>query len=324
MVFERAHRRNDHNGVRVQVCQAALDIQKLFRAEIGGEARFGDGIVRELPRHARGKHAVAAMRNVRKGAAVDEHRRTLERLNKVGAERVAQQGGHCAFGLEIVRRDGRAVVRIPHDDAPKARLKIGKALRKAEHRHDLTRHGDIKAVLARAAVRLAAEPVHNVPELAVVHVHAALPSDLLRVDPKGIPLLNVVIEHRRKQVVRSADGMEIAGKMKVYVLHRDDLGVPAAGRAALDAEHRPERRLAQRRHGVFAHPPQRIRKPDGCCGLALARGRRRDGRYENELPVRRGNLFAQQVKGNLGFIFSVRLDVCFVDARCGGDLGYGL
>ena len=320
VVFERAHRRNDHNGVRPQVCQTALDIKELFRAEVGGEARLGDGIVRELSRHARGEHAVAAVGDIRKRAAVDKHGRTLERLDKVGAERVAQQGGHRALGPEIVRRDGRAVIRISHDDAPEARPEIGKALRKTEHRHDLACNGDIEPVLARTSVRPAAKPVHNVPQLPVVHVNAALPCDLLRVDPEGVPLLYVVVEHRREQVVRRADGVKIAGKVEVYILHRDDLGIPAAGRAALDAEHRSERRLAQRGHGVFSAAPQRVRETDGCRGLALARGRRRDGRNENELSVRRGGLFAQQVKGDLRLVFAVRLDAGFVNARGGGDL----
>ena len=219
-----------------------------------------------------------------------------------------------------MRRDGRAVIRISHDDAPEARLEIGKALREAEHRHDLACNGDIEPVLARASVRPAAKPVHNVPQLPVVHIDAALPCDLLRVDPEGVALLYVVVEHRREQVVRRADGVKVAGKVEVYILHRDDLGIPAAGRAALDAKHRPERRLAQRGHGVFPAAPQRVRETDGGRGLALARGRRRDGRNENELSVRRGGLFAQQVKGDLRLVFAVRLDAGLVNPCGGGDL----
>ena len=219
-----------------------------------------------------------------------------------------------------MRRDGRAVIRISHDDAPEARLEIGKALREAEHRHDLARHGDVKPVLARAAVRLSAETVHNVPQLPVVHVHAALPRDLLRVDPEGVALLYVVVEHRREQVVRRADGVKIAGKVEVYILHRDDLGIPAAGRAALDAEHRPQRRLAQRGERVFSAAAERIGKANGGRSLSLARGCRRDGRDENELSVRRGGLFAQQVKGDLRLVFAVRLDAGLVNPCGGGDL----
>ena len=38
VVFERAHRRHDHDGVGAQICQTALDVKELLRAEIGGEA----------------------------------------------------------------------------------------------------------------------------------------------------------------------------------------------------------------------------------------------------------------------------------------------
>ena len=94
----------------------------------------------------------------------------------------------------------------------------------------------------------AAQAVHNVTQLAVVHVHAALPGDPLGVDAQRVALLDVVVQHGGQQVVGSADGVEIAGEVQVDVLHGDDLGVAAAGRAALDAEHGAERWLAQRDH----------------------------------------------------------------------------
>ena len=39
-----------------------------------------------------------------------------------------------------------------------------------------------------------------------------------------------------EQIVRRADGVEVAGEVQVDVLHRHDLGVAAAGGAALHAE----------------------------------------------------------------------------------------
>ena len=44
--------------------------------------------------------------------------------------------------------------------------------RQREDRHDLGRRGDHELVLARDAVRLAAEADHRVAQLAVVHVDA--------------------------------------------------------------------------------------------------------------------------------------------------------
>ena len=51
------------------------------------------------------------------------------------------------------------------------------------------------------------------------------------------------------------------GEVQVDVLHRYDLGVAAAGRAALDAEHGAEARLAQGDHGVLAYLAQAVGEP---------------------------------------------------------------
>jgi len=45
------------------------------------------------------------------------------------------------------------------------------------------------------------------------------------------------IEHRREQIVRGADRMNIAGEVQVQVLHRHHLRKPATSGAALDPEH---------------------------------------------------------------------------------------
>jgi hypothetical protein len=42
------------------------------------------------------------------------------------------------------------------------------------------------------------------------------------------------------EIVGRADRVDVAGQVEVEVLHRDHLAVAAAGRAALDAEDRPE------------------------------------------------------------------------------------
>ena len=56
-------------------------------------------------------------------------------------------------------------------------------------------------------------------ELAVVHIDSALPHDLAGVDAEHIALLDVVIEHGGEQVVRRADGVEVAGEVQVDILH---------------------------------------------------------------------------------------------------------
>ena len=93
-------------------------------------------------------------------------------------------------------------------------------------------------------IGLAAETVDDKAKLTVVHVDAALPGYLSRVDVEGVALINMVVEHGCQEIVCGADGVEVAGEVEVYVLHRDDLCVAASGSSSLYAENRPEGRLS--------------------------------------------------------------------------------
>ena len=102
----------------------------------------------------------------------------------------------------------------------------------------------------------------------------ALPCDAAHVDAELVAMVDMVVDQRRKQVVRERDRVEVAGEVQVDVFHRHDLRVTAACRAAFHPEHRPQRRLAQADHRLLADPVQRIAKSDGGGRLAFARGRR--------------------------------------------------
>src|SRR5438105_2089790 len=86
--------------------------------------------------------------------------------------------------------------------------------------------------------------------------------------------------------------MDVAGEMEVEVLHRDDLAVATTGSAALDAEDRPQRRLADRDRGPVADAVQALDEPDGSGGLALAERGRRDRGDDHVLAARVGGLEA--------------------------------
>ena len=311
--FQRAHRRHHDGGVRPQPGEPALDVQKLLRAEVGAKAGLRHGVVAAVHGHARGEHTVAPVRDVGKRPAVHERRRALERLHEVGLERVAQQRRHRAHGLEIARCDGAAVIRVAHEDAAQPRLQIGHGLGQAEHRHDLAGDRDVESVLARHAVGPAAEPVDDAAQLPVVHVHAAPPRDAPRVDAEGVALLDVVVEHGGEQVVRRADGVKVAGEVQVDVLHRHDLRVAAAGRAALAPEHRAERRLAQRDGRVLPDAAQRVGQTDRRGRLALAGGRGCDGRDKDQLALSARRL-PEYGQRHLCLIAAIRFYISIVDA----------
>ena len=233
------------DAVGLQAGLAALDVEELLGAEVGAEAGFGHHVVGELQRGRRRRHRVAAVRDVGERAAVDEGRRAFQRLHQVRRDRVLEQRGHRAVGLELPGAHRLAVAGVADDDVAEPLLEVFEILGEAEDRHHFRRHGDVEAGLARIAVGDAAERADDLAQRAVVHVHDAAPGDAARVDAERIAPVDVVVDQRREQIVRRGDGVEVAGEVEVDVLHRDDLGVAAAGRAALHAEARAERRLAQ-------------------------------------------------------------------------------
>ena len=79
-----------------------------------------------------------------------------------------------------------------------------------------------------------------------------MPCYVFGVYAEGVALLNVVIQHSRKQIIGSADGVKVAREVEVDVLHRNNLGIAAAGSAALYTENRSERRLSQRNAYILA------------------------------------------------------------------------
>ena len=116
--------------------------------------------------------------------------------------------------------------------------------------------------------------------------------------------------------------MEVAGEVEVDVLHRDDLSVAAARRAALDAEHGAEGGLTQADHGLLADLVERVGQADGGGGLALTRGRGADGGDKDQLRL--AGQLADLGKVELGLVLAVKLEVLLVDAGGSGDLSDGL
>jgi hypothetical protein len=305
----------------VQAGVAALDVQELLCTEVCAKAGLGHHVVGKLEGRRCGLDGVAAMGDVGKRSTMHEGGVVLERLDQVGLDGILEQRRHGSLGVDVVHRDGLAIVGVGNDHAAEARLEVHEVGGQAEAGHDLGGHGYVEAVLARHAVGNAAKAVDDAPELAVVHVDAAPPHDAARVDAKGVTLLDVVVEHGCAEVVGGTDGVKVAGEVEVDVLHGDHLGVPAARGAALDAKDRAQRRLAQAKHGVLAHPAERVLEADGRGGLALAGWRGVDGSDENELALH-GHV-SEGVDVDLRLVVAVELELHRTQARLLGDLGDG-
>ena len=315
MHLQRPDGGDDHRAVGREPRLAALDVEELLGPQVGAEAGLGHHVVGELERGPGGDHRVAAVGDVGEGAAVDQRRVVLQRLHQVGGERVLEQRGHGAVGVDGAGAHRRALPRLADHDIGEPRPQVVEIAREAEDRHHLRRHRDVEAVLARKAVGDAAERGDHGAERAVVHVHDAAPADAARVDAGRVAPVDVVVHHGRQQVVGGADGVEVAGEVEVDVLHRHHLGVAAAGGAALDAEAGAEARLAQRHDGLLADQVEAVAEADGGGGLALARRRRRDRRNQDQLAVRAPLQRADVVEGDLGLVVAVGDQVLGRDAE---------
>src|SRR6267143_1319391 len=101
-------------------------------------------------------------------------------------------------------------------------------------------------ILTRHAVLRTSQTRDDVAELAVVHVEASREEDAGRIDVQLVAVEHVRVQDGRDEVVRGADRMDVAGEVEVDFFHREDLGPPAARRAAFRPEHGTERRFADR------------------------------------------------------------------------------
>ncbi len=264
------------------------------------------------------------MRDVGERAAVDERGIVLQRLHEIGLERVLQQHRHRAVHLEVRCAHRLLVARVADDDVAEAVLQVLQRSRETENRHHFRSDDDVEAVLARVAVARPAERTDDLAQRAVVHVHDALPRDAAHVDAELVAVVDVIVERRGEQVVRERDRVEVAGEMQVDVFHRHDLRVAAARRAALHAEHRPQRRLAQADHRFLADVIERVAEAHGRRRLAFARGRRTDRRHEDQLAVLAVAQAVHVIERDLRLVVAVRLQRVFRYAQPAGKFGRAL
>ena len=199
------------------------------------------------------------------------------------------------------------------DDAAEPLAEVVGVLGQAEGGHHLGGRGDVEAGLPRHALEDAAQADDDVAQGAVVHVDDPPPEHPPRVDAEPVALVDVVVEQRGEQVVGRGDGVEVAGEVEVDVVGRDDDGPAAAGRAALQAEGRPERRLAQRQADALPDPGEPLGEADAGGGLALPGVGGGDGGDQHQLARRAAAL--QGVEGDLGLVGAVEGDVLGPDAE---------
>ena len=307
--LERANRRNEHDRRRCQLAKAAFDIQKFLRTEIGAEARFRDDIIRQVKRRLRREHRIASVRDIRKRSAMYESRYVLQRLHQIRFQCVFHERRHRARRVQIARRDRFIFIRIRDDDPRQPRLEIRDVLCQAQNRHDFRRHRNLETVLARHAVHRPAEPDDDMTKRAVIHIQHATPDDTTRIDTERVSLLQMIVQHRREKIVRRRHRMDIPREMQIDILHRDDLRISAAGRAALHAHARPQRRLAKTNHHLFPDLGKSLRQSHRRRRLPFTRRCRRNRRHQDQFPDRRTLDPLRQPQRHLGLVRPIRLQL---------------
>ena len=110
----------------------------------------------------------------------------------------------------------------------------------------------------------------------IIDVQNPGPGDGALVDVELIAVVQVVVDHRRQEVVGGGDGVEVAGQVQVHPLGRQDAGTPGAAGPSFDAEGGPHGRLAQGEDGLLSQTGEPLGQSDGRGGLALPERRRCD------------------------------------------------
>src|SRR5919204_4692183 len=116
----------------------------------------------------------------------------------------------------------------------------------------------------------------------------------------------MIVEQRGEQGVRAPDRVEVTREMQIDVLHRQQLGVTAAGGASFHAEHRSETWLAHAQHRVSAEPPQRLRQSDRDRALAFTCRRRIHRGHQYETSAYRT---LRDFERDLRLVLAVRVEI---------------
>ncbi len=228
----------------------------------------------------------------------------------------------AASDFELGAGHGLALVGVADDYALDPLVQVDHVVGEAEDGHDLRGGRDVEAVPAGEAVAGAAEADDDVAEGAVVEVDDAPPGYAAGVEKEGVAVVEVVVDHRRQEVVGLGDAVHVAGEVEVDVLRGDYLGVAAAGRAALHAEVGAKGGFADGQGGLLAEAGEGVGQSDGDGGLALAAPGGGDGGDENKASIGLRRFLLKDGERELGDVLAVEVDDVGIESQLLGDLGY--
>ncbi|CAB4852479.1 unannotated protein [freshwater metagenome] len=320
--LQRTHRGHEHRRVGHHARVAALDVEETLGAHVGAEAGFGDEVLAAADTDEVADDGAVAVSDVAERASVHDDRSVLQRLQQVRLQGLAHDDGHRASTLELLGSDGFAGRVVADDDATHTSAQVVHRVGEREDGHHLTGGSDVEPGLAGDAVHLRAEADDDVAQCPVVDVEHSPPGDVVQVEIERVALVEVVVDHRRQQVVGRGHCMEVAGEVQVQQLHRDHLAVAATGGTALDTERRAHRGLTQADDGLLADVLHRLAKAHRGGGLPFAEWRRGDGRNHHVFGLRATAQLIDRFQTDLGHIVAMLFEQMRPDTHLCGNFGH--
>ena len=315
---QRTHGGNDHHNVRLEATDATDHVHELLHAEVGSKASLGNQVLTELEANAIGNDRVVAVGDVGERSTVHQAELTFERLHDVRLDRVAQEDGHRAGGLDVLGGNRIASLGVANRDRAKLAAQVRHVGGERHDGHHFTRCGDVEAGLGWDAILGTTKAGHDVAQRAVRHIDRAPPGDVR--DLRAVAVEDVCVDKCRQQIVGSSDGVDVTREVQVEVLHRYDLGPATASRTTLDTEDGAKRRLTQRQHCATTNLAHALRQRDRRCRLALTSRRRRDCRDIDDLAVRAIFQAIEDRKLDLRLVATEEFELIWLDAVLGSNV----
>ena len=313
MPLERPHGRHEDHCRGVEPGRSALDVEELLRPEIETETGFGDRPLGMGHGHLRRDDGVATVGYVGEGPAMHEGGDAFTGLDQVRQDGVLEDDHHGADRIELTGGHG-LVLPGERDEQPGEPVpQIVGVLGQTERRHDLRRRSDVEARLPGNALQLASQTDHGMSQGPIVEVDHPSPENPPRVDPENVLLVDVVVHHRRQEIIGRGNGVEIPGEMQIDVGRRHQDRLAAAGGTPLHAEGGTEGGLPQGQTDVDALLGHPLGQTDRRGRLALTRARRGNGGNEDQLARLAAGVPRRQP--DLGLVVAVGHQILAGDAQ---------
>ena len=251
---------------------------------------------------------------VGKRTAMHHGRSVLGCLHQVGLYGIAQEHADGTSHAKVLHGEGLALDGGTQKDILYASAQVSLVLCKAEDGHNLGSRSDVETALAGYAVGLGTKTRNDVAQVAVVHVQHALPQHLAHGKALGLMLVDVVVQQGGNHVVCRGDGVEVASKVQVNLVHRQNLCIAAAGSTAFHAKAGTQRGFAQSHHGLLANAVHTQSQTHADGGLAYASLGGSDGRNQYQAALLY-LLLVDEREGQFGYVSAIRFHHLIADTE---------